>query len=109
MARLKLETIDPATAAEWMKLYFSLQGDHPEGIHDYREELRGGRWNAEQTRTDPIIFDTEGRRRSGNSRLRAVVETGIPIKCWVARDVDHQPKRGHLWLADQLKNAIIEK
>jgi hypothetical protein len=56
----------------------------------------------------PIIFDLEGRLRDGNSRLRTAVETGLTIQSYVARNVDYQPRRGHLHLALQLEAAVLE-
>jgi hypothetical protein len=109
MATLRLEVITPEIATAWRKLIYYENGSHPDGASYYHDEIRGGKWKPEMTRGQPIMFDLQGRVRSGASRMRAVVETGIAIQSWVARDVDYQPHKGWRHLGLQLENAIVEK
>lgn len=85
MERVSIETITPALAADWLKSNAEYnRKERPRWVHELAASIKDGRWviNGES-----IVFDEDGFLIDGQHRLSAVVESGIPIRSVVVRDV----------------------
>lgn len=85
MERVSIETITPALAADWLKSNAEYnRKERPKWVQELAASIKDGRWviNGES-----IIFDEDGFLIDGQHRLSAVVESGIPIRSVVVRDV----------------------
>lgn len=79
----------------------------------YARRMRNGEWIS--NKTEPITFDRNGRLIQGQHRLLAVIESGVPIRFWLAFDespeawdVLDQPGRRNLADMLTLEKKIAE-
>lgn len=67
---LKVEMVDPTTAAEWLKLNDSNRKMVRSTMLSYAEDMRNGRWTF---CIDPITFYADGSLATGQHRLHAII------------------------------------
>jgi hypothetical protein len=81
---ITLETITPALAAEWLRGNTVNRRIVPNHVERLASEMIGGEWRL----TGDCIKFSGDRLLDGQHRLQAVVQSGITIQCFVARNVD---------------------
>lgn len=78
--------VTPEVAEQWAAQVHPNQRSVKSGnLMRIKAEITDGRWKLNG---EPIIFDSNGMLADGQHRLRAVVETGIPIEVLVVRGVE---------------------
>ena len=83
--KVQVETITPAMAAELLSRNNRNRTFKRRNVEFFSREIESGNWklNAETIKVgrDGVLLD-------GQHRLQAVVETGVPIQCLLATDID---------------------
>jgi hypothetical protein len=81
---MTLETITPAMAAEWLKGNRVNRRLVPNHVERLASEMIAGEWRI----TGDTLKLNGDRLLDGQHRLQAVVQSGVTIQCFVARDVE---------------------
>jgi hypothetical protein len=82
---LSVEQVTPALAVEWLENNEHNRRLSKRLVSTYAEAMRHGEWRLNG---EPIIWDNKGRLQSGQHRLYAVVESGVPINTVVVRNAE---------------------
>ena len=85
--QMRLVTITPETAREWLESNFNNRPVREMTIRKYVEAMKAGQWEGNG---ETIKFSTRGVLLDGQHRLRAVVQSGVTIESHVIFDL--QPK-----------------
>jgi len=93
---MKLETITPRKAAEWLKLNINNRPLSEMFVRDLVAIISAGQWRVNG---DPIRFDLSGNLTDGQHRLAAIFKAGKPVQSWVLRGLEasafDSSDRGH--------------
>ena len=81
---ITLETITPTMAAEWLRGNTVNRRLVPNHVERLASEMLAGEWRL----TGDCIKFAGDRLMDGQHRLQAVVQSGVTIQCFVARNVD---------------------
>lgn len=81
---ITLETITPEIAARWMEKNIKNRPQRQLVINRYTEAMKDGQWTLN---AETIKFDTGGNLLDGQHRLQAIINSGVSIRCYVARDL----------------------
>lgn len=82
---LRLVTLGPGDAADLLNRKHPNARLRPETVHAYGQAMREGRWILNGM---PLIFSESRLLLDGAQRLAASVETDIPLRTFVAENVD---------------------
>lgn len=83
-----VETVSPETAIAWLKL--NHPGNRPISlarVETYKTTLRAGEWILFH---QGVAFDEDGFLVDGQHRLTAIMQTGLPVRMLVSRNVDRR-------------------
>lgn len=84
-SRMECVYITPAIAQEWMKRNKMNRPAAKQKLNELKRLLEIGKW---QINGETIKFDVKAILRDGQTRLQAIIETGISAWCWVCYDID---------------------
>jgi len=84
-SRMELVYITPEIAAEWLERNTENRPFGSQKLAELKQELMIGRW---MVNGETIKFCTKTVLRDGQTRLKAIVDTGISAWCWVCYDLD---------------------
>lgn len=87
LVRVDIETITPKVAEAWLMFNKGNRSMRMRHIASLEQSLRAGEWKLT---TDAIGFSETGRLINGQHRLKACVNTGIPIVAIVARNIPEE-------------------
>lgn len=94
--QMKLETITPRKAADWLKLNVNNRPLSESYVKQLADSMADGQW---QVNGDPIRFDGAGGLTDGQHRLTAIIKSGASVQSWVLRGLDAKAfdtiDRGH--------------
>lgn len=82
---VKIEIITPAIAKEMMKRNPRNRNVIQGSLNHYIRQINEGQWKLNG---DTIRFDTDDNLMDGQHRLLAIIETGISMKCMIARNLN---------------------
>ncbi|MFG3617439.1 hypothetical protein [Nocardia sp. NPDC047654] len=82
---MELELIDPEKAEQYLGKNHSNRNLRKAHYLSQASDMKAGRWQPSHM---SIAFDTRGKLIDGQHRLHAIVESGIPIWLFVARNVE---------------------
>lgn len=82
---LEERIITPAEAEELLTRNFNNRPLRKSVVTRYANDMRSGSWNSEAI--NPICIDSHGKLIQGQHRLQAIVDSGVPIKLHIQKNV----------------------